>query len=417
MIDISNNGVGAGDLYNNALRGIKARAKETYKMCEPSRQLISQRARVVYMFSPECKSAIDRIVQGVVGQGLTCSDAAITSDLNEHIRDITGENTIIETCKQIIRQVILDGEAFIYIQNGYYKLLESQQIKTPAYFPRTASGYYYNPDTQNLVYGGVEIDSTFGRVLGYWHKSPFHNEETVSAYTFLNASEVSHIYEPEFANQYRGISKISNVIESLYQLACYMQAETQAAIVGSCYSLAITTPTKDDFMALTGARPEIVSDGEADTGLNSITQIQTGGIYHLRDGEKIESLQNNHVSSSFATFREQIIKQLAMCLGIPRTILEMDFDGTYSSSKAGSVMANNTYKPYLKLLQNGFLSKIYGPGIQWTSSFMRSFEPIDEYSFYKTALDDGFITKDEMALALFGHEAVAEKPAALPLEE
>jgi capsid protein len=113
---------------------------------------------------------------------------------------------------------------------------------------------------------------------------------------------------------------------------------------------------------------------------------------------------------------------LASAIGIPLQVLACNYDGTYSSARGSVLEANRVFKRYRGFFIDNFvrpvfeqfcydetgdfeLSKIAGLTSQWQAPTALCLDPTKELDAWTKAIQLGLVTRDEAAMALYGHKA------------
>ena len=267
-------------------------------------------------------------------------------------------------------------------------------------------------------------------------------------------------------DQFRGISMLAPLIESLYATMSFQEAECQSAIIQSAHSFVITSdainPTLDPLAALSQAaldKPLVPEDDEMgkhkehdialdplgygslnnsmfDGALNRTDYVSPGSSIRLKPGEKIEAFPTTHPNSYYAQFLETQAQLIGSALRIPSEVLMQKFDSSYSASRAALGAFNRTCQAYRTRFIEAALKPLWtvfsyealvdmgytGDDIvdkartlalesAWTlQEKPESLDPVKDLEFYRTAVKDGFITKDQACEQLFGHKAVNQDP-------
>ena len=280
------------------------------------------------------------------------------------------------------------------------------------------------------------------------------------------------LYESLRADQYRGAPVLSPVIEQIICVQNYTQAELAAAQLQSSVWSWIETPmpTRDDTSPELPSRldelvPVLDDSEEADEGENEGEDkpeqtpnftlstkskeellaemamnaayprgkvMGAGECWHLKDGESLKYLQSTHPSQQFAQFTEANIEQIASGVGLPSQVLRMTYDGSYSASRAAILEAGKRFDE----LRSHFIERFLKPVIEvFVYDMVKDMMPQDEALYIanamaleaiwqaphdividtraeieglKTAIELGLVSRDEAAMTLFGHKAVAE---------
>ena len=287
-------GANNGSIFSQAMAGFFARS-ESAVQDNLSRQELASRARILDMSSPVARAAIQCLTQGVIGSGLKYSPlptsqyfedyATLTNALSErldlmsnlHLLDSTGRLTFGELQSALFRNFILSGDAFLIRKRTgkrcSWRLVEERCVFTPPWMQRDETGALARTEDGHIVVDGVELSKNL-RPIAYWFTFTPDKSATEDAWVRIPAYDrkgfpiVLHVGMIDRGDQYRGISMLAPLIETLWTTLCYAQAETQGALIEAAHSFFITSdainPTLDPLASLSQAaldRP-LVPDAE-----------------------------------------------------------------------------------------------------------------------------------------------------------
>ena len=487
-------GAGAGSLFKQSLSGWFARS-ESSTQDNITRPEIASRARLLDMASPIARAAVSCITAGTIGSGLRYSPlptskyfenyGELTASLKEkldiasglHLLDSTGRLTFGELQASLFRNFVLSGDCFLIrkkMMGGKFgwRLVEERCVFTPPWMKQDerSAGIAYT-DEGRYVVDGVELTKSL-RPLAYWicYTPDFSADRDawcrIPIIDRKGLPIVIHVGMIDRGDQFRGISMLAPLIESLYATMSFQEAECQSAIIQSAHSFVITSdainPTLDPLAALSQAaldKPLIPEDDEMvkhkehdialdplgygglnnsvfDGVLNRTDYVAPGSSIRLKPGEKIEAFPTTHPNSYYAQFLETQAQLIGSALRIPSEVLMQKFDSSYSASRAALGAFNRTCQAYRTRFIEAALKPLWtvfsyealvdmgytGDDIvdkartlalesAWTlQEKPESLDPVKDLEFYRTAVKDGFITKDEACEQLFGHKAVNQDP-------
>ena len=287
-------GANNGSIFSQAMAGFFARS-ESAVQDNLSRQELASRARILDMSSPVARAAIQCLTQGVIGSGLKYSPlptsqyfddyASLTNALSErldlmsnlHLFDSTGRLTFGELQSALFRNVILSGDAFLIRKRtgkqSSWRLIEERTCFTPDWMQRDETGALARTEDGHIVVDGIELSKSL-RPIAYWFTFTPDKCATKDEWVRIPAFDrkglpiVLHSAMIDRGDQYRGISMLAPLIETLWTTLCYAQAETQGALIEAAHSFFITSDamnsTLDPLAAISQAaldRP-LVPDAE-----------------------------------------------------------------------------------------------------------------------------------------------------------
>lgn len=484
-------GANNGSIFSQAMAGFFARSESAIQD-NLSRQELSSRARILDMSSPVARAAIQCLTQGVIGSGLRYSPlptssyfenySELTNALSErldlmsnlHLLDSTGRLTFGELQSALFRNFILSGDAFLIRKRtgkqSSWRLVEERCVFTPEWMQKDETGALARTDDGHIVVDGVELSKNL-RPIAYWFTfnpdrcSTKDDWVRIPTYDRKGFPIVLHVGMIDRADQYRGISILAPLIETLWTTLCYAQAETQGALIEAAHSFFITSdainPTLDPLAAISQAaldRPlvpdaETKQDEDAQYQLDPLgfgglenswfggairrsQYVSPGTSVRLKPGEKIEYPPSNRPNSYYGAFIEVQAKLVGAATRIPYEVLLQSFESSYSASRAAlgqfkqtceaykTRFVESVMKPIFTMFCVGALADMGVPDdeiadkartLGMISVWNNQERPIHidetkELQFWLDAYKAGLITKNEVAQAMFGHDAVDQAP-------
>lgn len=442
-----------GSLFSQVMAGFLANSGTATEDISPSRRVLVSRARSLDISCPMATAAVDRMVHGVLGDGLSYSIGnseffepdeyqALCVGLKKslklasmtHALDIQGRLTFAQMQRMACRNWLLSGDVFFVRRpnrtNCAWRIIESDRCLTPSQFDTNTSGLKaINPDNGNTIIDGVELDGE-ARPVAYWFLNHYHEDVTsnpndwqrIEAFDPLGLPLVLHLFQPTRPDQYRGVPLVANTIETLYATKAYSTAELQAAIIEACLAIFIvshTDPTQNPFGNAPSLDldaplvPEEKGEGEEKFKLqanpnphnpwsqNDFETIGPGESKRLAEGEDIRTIDPKRPNSGYASFISAQNKAIAAAIGIPQQVLEATFEGTsYAAARGAVIEASATYK-----VVRGF--------------FIESFlKPLFEVFAYDHLIRNGIETEFDPATSakILSTESVWNAPSALCLD-
>jgi lambda family phage portal protein len=440
----------------------------------PTRMWLVSRARQLAISSPLASAAIDRMTGGIVGDGLTY---IVSEDPFE--RDIAKKWIVASALKRLdaqhrstfaqmqdlaVRNWLLSGDIFFVRKHGdisSWRSIESDRVQSPYYLRvKTDSLECYNPDNNNRIIDGVELDSD-SIPVAYWILKDYisrplevTNEqiERIPATDIDGSPLVLHLFAQKRPDQYRGVPLLAESIESLHAFTGYLRATEQSAQFQSSVWGFITSdnPTMDETEPLLSrdldqpipveeAKPdtpattptfELSTDpptpsdlrAQADRMIPSAKRISAGQLWNLKSGEDIKFLQPTNPNNNFQPYIKAQTELLASSIGIPLQTLLCSYDTTYASARAAVLESNRQFKRLRSFFIEQFIKPIFGQFVfdvtqdhevadwmsvssQWQAPTALSLDPTKEADYWQKLFDLGLVTRDEIALSLLGHKA------------
>ena len=197
-------------------------------------------------------------------------------------------------------------------------------------------------DTETIV-DGIEFDPVTRRPL-FMHVAAKHPGNWRQGNTWTRVAlrgsrtgrrNVLHGYKALRPGQIRGVPWIAPILEPLKQLNRWTDAELNAAVVSSLFSVFI----KMDPDAFQGIFDEDTQGAYVDKGLGWSGEMQSGKAVNLLPGESIESPAPGRPNPEFDPFWQAIVRQIGMALELPYEVLTMHFQSSYSAARGALLMA------------------------------------------------------------------------------
>lgn len=457
-----------------SMKGFTARSTSPNEDINWNNSTLRQRGRMLYMSSPVATSALKTNRTKVVGTGLTLkcninADAlrmtpeaakawgqrterefALWANKKQNC-DAIGMNTFAGMQQLAVLNGLTNGDVFgLFVRRDATKLnpyglrihmIEADRICTPTKYsmlPFATNAEGINPENGNRIYDGVEVDKS-GMVVAYHICSVYPNQfvkdlkdvewTRVKAYgPRTGLPNILHILDTERPDQYRGVSYLAPVVESLLNISRYTQSELMAALIQSFFTAWIETGTDPSQIPINEAsygdddNPEIPADRNISDN-SSEYEMGPGTVTHLAPGEKIQFGNPNIPSTGFDTFVKVICKEIGAALEIPYDTLLKEFNQSYSASRAALMEAWESFKMRRKWLVDSFcqpvyevwlseavaLGRIHAPGYftdpavreaycsaQWLGPVQGHLDPTKEVKADILAVSQGFKTREQV---------------------
>ncbi len=379
----------------NSMRGWQASSKTPQEDIDRNIPVLRQRSRSLYMSAPLGVSAIKTNRTNIVGAGLrlkstidadflgmTADEAAEWKRSAERefelwaqskFCDSTRVNNFYEIQQTACISWLMNGDACILLEYDRptrmlpyglrLHLVESDRVSTPHSGGNNVNLYATDPDTNNRIFNGVEVDAN-NRVVAYHICSTHPNSnlyarkewKRVDAFGKKTGTpNVLMIYETERAEQYRGVPYLAPVIESLKQLTRYSEAEMMAAVINGFFTVFVKSEKGTSETGFTGVVDEEdrVSDHERNYELGS------GMVVMMEPGEDIKIADAKRPSNNFDAFTTSLAKYVGAALEIPVEILVKHFTATYSASRAALLEAWKAFRMKRAWLAADFCQPVY----------------------------------------------------------
>ena len=389
-----------------ALKGFKAVSSSPNEDINWNNFTMRQRARMLYMSSPVAASAIKTNRTKVVGTGLTLKSSiehkalgitpeaakewqqnterefALWANKRENC-DAIGMNDFSGLQQLVVTSWLMNGDVFALFQwyretptNPYQlrvHLIEADRISTPVsagVTPIRNMTDGKNIKTGLRIYDGVEIDK-HGMVVAYHVCDTYPNQlvrdkmewKRVVAYgKRTGLPMILHIMDSERCDQYRGVTYLAPVIESLLNISRYTQSEIMAALIQSFFTAWIKTNTSAASIPINevgyGDAEEEVPDSN-DSHLENEYEMGPGTVLHLKPDEEVVFGNPNIPTQGFDIFFKVICREIGAALEIPYDTLLKEFNASYSASRAALMEAWEAFKMRRSMLVNMFCQPVY----------------------------------------------------------
>ena len=148
---------------------------------------------------------------------------------------------------------------------------------------------------------------------------------------------------------------MTTVLESLRKMDRYMNAELTSAVVASLFSVFVKS---EGGMSLPNYSDSTAKEAVQDTNQDRI-YMKPGMVVNLSPGEDIALANPTRPNSNYEPFVNSIIRQIAACVAIPFDVLMLQFNDSYSASRAALMQFWKTVMRYRWELIEQFCQPIY----------------------------------------------------------
>lgn len=146
---------------------------------------------------------------------------------------------------------------------------------------------------------------------------------------------VLQLYDTLRPDQVRGVPWLAPIIEPLKQLQKWSDSELNAAVVSSIFAVFMEMDAEafqdlyDDDSA-----SKLVANAEKWSG-----KLESGKVVNLLPGEKANMQAPGRPNPEFAPFWDAMVTQMGMALGMPKEVLTMHFQSSYTAARGALIMA------------------------------------------------------------------------------
>lgn len=380
-----------------SLKAFNAHSLSAIEDIDYNNYTLRQRARMLYMASPDAASAINTYRTKIVGKGLRlkCNIDFETLGLSSEAAkkwckqteaefrlwcedkckcDALGMNNFFELQSIACKSWLMSGDVFVVMKrekstrfNPYtlrLHLIEADRVCTPM----TSSGGLWSVtegvQNGNLIHDGVEVDSN-GKVIAYHVCNIYPGQLTAKTEDWVRIKAVGektgvpnilHIMDAERPDQYRGVSLLAPVIEMILQERRYIESEQMAALVQTYLTAWIKTDT--DSMPIVGRQGED-DDDEEDKDYDEEPEMSPGNVIRLKPGEDVVLGNPNIPTAGFESFSKEILKRIGAGLEMPYDVLIKEFNSSYSASKGALEEAWEAVKMRRAWFVSDFCQPVY----------------------------------------------------------
>jgi lambda family phage portal protein len=359
---------------------------------------IRARARVARWDSAHARAIIRRLVDNVIGTGMSASAAPmwdiIKSQLSpddqaklsrqitqqhalymqSHEPDATGRMTGYELQAFEFLNELGDGEAIIIqrfsglasrMSPVSLQFIDADQVCNP--FDRLISTAV--DSAGNTLVDGFEVDP-YGREIAIHVQDP---KAIAPKYTRVPVNGPSgrrfvlHPGNYELVGQVRGISILAPIIHDLQKITDYSISEIEAALINSVIAGYEIAGASGKVSGLAGG---VVQAGSGSASSSSASSVGNGVPTRIIDkpgiwvkkvpfGGDIKSFDTKRPNVNFAEFVKAVLTHLAAALSIPIEVLEMSFNSNYSASRASLILFWQRVENWRESLISQFLQPWY----------------------------------------------------------
>lgn len=430
---------------------------------------LRQRSRLLYMTEPIATALINNPRNNVVGLGIFAKpridfetigiDKSVASDLQFKFEkefrlwaedkfscDAMGMNNFYGLQQIAFTSWLLSGDCFALFKS-YNRtpvrpyglrlhIIEADRCCTEG--NRSGKfGIVATSENGNKIYDGVEVDDN-GMVVAYYIASSYPSDYSYpdregikwTRIPVLGAKtempNVLHMMCAERPDQYRGVPFLSKIIEPLLQIRRYREAELTAAVIQAFFTVFVE---ENDSAIGNPMFNEALGDSEEKSFNEDEIELGPGNINFLEKGQKANFAQPTHPNSGFSAFCDTLICHIAAGLGIPKEMVLLCFNSSYSASRAALQEAWKTYRMYRKWFVDDFCQPVYErwlyeavalgrldapgffadpiirkaySGVEWVGQSQGMIDPTKDVKAATDAITAGFTTAEAETVRLYG---------------
>jgi lambda family phage portal protein len=345
--------------------------------------MLRERSRDAERNQPVAAGVVNTTTVHAVGTGLSCNprinaeflklDSAAAEAWQKDTRhryntwagskdcSLARDQNFYEQQDLALRTTLSSGDSFVVtpiVERGGYarlalQILEADRVGNPG------SGAS-NTDT---LTDGVECSPDTGEAIAY-HVCNRHPGDMRGARTWQRIEargaktgrrNVLHLYRVIRPGLRRGVPILAPVLEPLRQIANFTKAELDAAVNSALFPLFATMDPK--------AFDETFSEQDISTIVERSQkwsgEIESGKVMNLLPGETVESPAPGRPNPEFDPFFNACLSQIGLAIGLPKEVLAMHFQSSYSAARGALLMAWKFFMGWRDWLATNLCQPVY----------------------------------------------------------
>lgn len=266
---------------------------------------------------------------------------------------VTGQDSFVDAQLLAVRTLAVDGEFLIRIvadassEYGFkLQFIDVDWLDEEFNEERLTNG--------NRVVMSVELD-TNDKPVAYWLTRPrwqgFGVGDTpiIPKYTDrlrVPAHQIIHRFIRERVGQVRGVPFVHGAATRLNKLGNYEEAELIGASISASQMMLISAPA---------------DDAGSNSGSTDLTfDVAPGQVREIPAGYTVHDFTPNRPGNTYATYIKQVLRAIAVSLGISYNSLSSDLESVnYSSLRAGTIEERDHWKMLQAFVSGHFCQDVY----------------------------------------------------------
>lgn len=469
----SNSGYGdsSASFQRRAFRKFRSKSLSSRSDIDLHNGTLRSRARSLAMSAPLATSAIRSLYTSVIGIGLHLHakvdqeylglnnqeakrlnneiEAEFELWANSKCASSSGLQNFYQLQKLTYVSAKISGDVFCLMGlekpdclNPYglrIRLIEADRVSTPLELSTFNVPIGQNKQNKNNIFDGVEVNDQ-GRVVAYWVCNVFPGEVTTDLSKWVrveklgcdtNLPNIIHVMEAERPDQYRGVTCLAPVMESVLQLSRYLTAEEMAALLETYLTVYVTRDLDPSESAMGGhSRRRVPGDtDEDDEEEERDLDLGPGIVHELKPGEKINTVDPSRPSAAFDAFMRAGATQIGAAMGVPADVLLKSYNSSYSAARAAlqnfwetvimdrqnfaDEFCDPTYESWFseavargRIKAPGFFTNARARAAylahEWNGPAMTHLDPVKEARAMEIKVDRGWMTNTQATTQLNG---------------
>ena len=225
---------------------------------------------------------------------------------------------------------------------------------------------------QQFMRGGVQIDN-YGAAVGYHireaHQGDWYNAAKSLTWTYVPREQpwgrpiLIHDFDKDRADQHRGVSILSPILERLRMLVKYDSTELDAAIINAIFGAYVESPFDHTLLQdALGEENSLSAYQDQRLAYHEERGVLLNGVRmpKLFPGEKLGVVNATRPASNFADFESAVLRNVASGMGLSAQQVSQNWsDVNYSSARAALLEAWKTMDRRRASFTSGFSHQIY----------------------------------------------------------
>lgn len=303
--------------------------------------------RNVLQMSEEDAAALQKVIESEWGLWADNLDCSLNRKAN-----FAGNQSLV------LRSALESGDVFVLLP---YELRRTSPygLKLQLIEADRVSNKDNTRNTTSLA-GGVHTDKQ-GAPTAYdirttnpgSEKSFGNNWTTVEAFNKAGRPNILHVYEQLRPDQTRGMPYLAPITEIIKQLSKYTNAEIAAAVINSCFTVFVKSPSGNVTLS------PLAKNETQDQSNDSDYKLESGAIIDLAEGDDVVFADPKRPNQNFDSFVISLYRQIGAALSIPYELLVYQFTSSYSASRSAMLLAWKMFITRRIWLENHFCNLVY----------------------------------------------------------
>lgn len=246
--------------------------------------------------------------------------------------------------KMALASLLLDGEmGFVLLSSGKIQPVEAERIATPEQYKDVTA-----------IVDGIKIDKQ-GRPQGYF-VCDRADDGTVSkeSFSFVQAADFVHVTLPPWRpDMLRAVPGLTAVIDKLRDVD-----ETDRYVLNKAKSDAQNLYKRKTSLPGINEAPRNTAAPDMSAGPR-VQDQDWGTVYDLLPNEDIEPFESKTPNGEYVPYLQFQLKLIASALGLPIEFLLLEFDSSFSASRAAMINFLSTMGEWHGLLVTQMMQRLW----------------------------------------------------------